>query len=112
MKFKVGDKVRVKKNLEIGNTYGCEAFVHDMDKFRGMIVTIHKIFKYSALYSIEEDNHTFSWTEEMFEDYALNENTNIENLQNKIKELKIENSFLSGKLEGYREILKLYEEEK
>ena len=63
MKYKVGDKVRVRSGLKVGKGYGEHAFVHDMFKFVGKIVTIESVWKQG--YRIEED--TYWWTDEMFE---------------------------------------------
>lgn len=62
MKYKVGDKVRVRSDLKVGKGYGEHAFVHDMFKFVGKIVTIESVWKQG--YRIEED--TYWWTDEMF----------------------------------------------
>lgn len=63
MKYKVGDKVRVRSDLKVGKSYGEHAFVHDMFKFVGKIVTIESVWKQG--YRIEED--TYWWTDEMLE---------------------------------------------
>lgn len=63
MQYKVGDKVKVRSDLKVGKGYGEHAFVHDMFKFVGKIVTIESVWKQG--YRIEED--TYWWTDEMFE---------------------------------------------
>lgn len=63
MKYKVGDKVRVRSDLRVGKSYGEHVFVHDMFKFRGKIVTIESVWKKG--YRIEED--AYWWTDEMLE---------------------------------------------
>lgn len=63
MKYKVGDKVKVRSDLRVGKSYGEHAFVHDMFKFRGKIVTIESVWKQG--YRIEED--AYWWTDEMLE---------------------------------------------
>lgn len=63
MKYKVGDKVKVRSDLKVGKDYGEHAFVHDMFKFVGKIVTIESVWKQG--YRIEED--TCWWTDEMLE---------------------------------------------
>lgn len=62
MKYKVGDKVKVRSDLRVGKSYG-DAFVYDMSKFRGKIVTIESVWKQG--YRIEED--AYWWTDEMLE---------------------------------------------
>ena len=64
MKFKVGEKVKIKKNLKEG--YGFKYYVADeMEKFKGKTVTIYSVN--SEAYRIEEDNMSWDWTEDMFE---------------------------------------------
>lgn len=52
MKFKVGDKVRVREDLVIGNCYGKERFVDGMKEYKGQIFTIKKI--YGGVYIFEK----------------------------------------------------------
>ena len=63
MKYKVGDKVRVRSDLEVGKRYGKHAFVYDMIKYSGKIVTIESVGE--SDYRIVEG--IYSWTDEMFE---------------------------------------------
>lgn len=63
MKYKVGDKVKVRSDLRVGKDYGEHVFVHDMFKFEGKIVTIESVRERG--YRIEED--PYWWTDEMFE---------------------------------------------
>ena len=76
MKYKVGDKVRVRKNLALGSHYGREKFVEKMKSFIGKAVTISKVC--DASYMILEDGG-YAWTDEMFEGLAeedFDENNN------------------------------------
>lgn len=68
MKFKVGDKVRVRKDLEAYEEYGNFDFSESMEKYKGKIVTIKAIN--SDSYFIGEDNGDYYWTDEMFEGLA------------------------------------------
>lgn len=68
MKYKVGDKVRVRKDLEIYKDYGGEMVTSDMAHFRGKEVTIIAIDE--GDYIIEEDGDF--WTDEMFEPVITN----------------------------------------
>lgn len=73
MKYKVGDKVRIKSidwyndnkgdrnDVECDNDY----FVADMAEYCGKIVTISSVL--STHYYIKEDNGIFNWTDEMIE---------------------------------------------
>lgn len=63
MKYKVGDKVKVRSDLRVGKRYGEHTFAHDMFKFMGKIVTIESVWEQS--YRIEED--AYWWTDEMLE---------------------------------------------
>lgn len=63
MKYKVGDKVKVRSDLRVGKSYGEHTFVHDMFKFMGKIVTIESVWEQG--YRIEED--IYWWTDEMLE---------------------------------------------
>ena len=69
MKYKVGDKVRVRKDLKVGGSYGVY-FNDDMAKFIGEEVTIDYVGPIS--YRIKEDTFNWSWTDEMFEDFKYN----------------------------------------
>ncbi len=65
MKFKVGDRVKVRKDLVNGKVYGKDIFINKMEKYKGKIVTIKAIF--TNFYEIEEDRGAWYWTDEMFE---------------------------------------------
>lgn len=68
MKFKVGEKVKIKKNLKKG--YDFKYYVADeMEKFKGKTVTIYSVN--SEAYRIEEDNMNWEWTEDMLEGLAI-----------------------------------------
>jgi hypothetical protein len=63
--LKVGTKVRVKKGLEGGKTYGGIYFASNMEDHCGKVVTIAKATSKST-YKIEED--FYNWSSEMFEE--------------------------------------------
>ena len=65
MKYKVGDKVRVRKDLQNGTNYGDYMFVSGMDDYKGSVVTISEAF--SSVCYIKEDKEKWGWTDEMFE---------------------------------------------
>jgi len=67
MKYKVGDKVRVRNDLEVGKIYGTY-FNEDMAKLIGKEVTISNVG--GCYYNIKEDG--WNWTDEMFEDFKYN----------------------------------------
>ena len=71
LKYKAGDRVKVREDLEEGIYYRMEFPVHDssivtyqMGKFRGKEVTIERVTKYNE-YRIYGSNH--NWTDGMFE---------------------------------------------
>ena len=63
MKYKVGDKVRVRKDLKPGNFYGKDYYISSMDKFKGEKCVITEIWDQS--YQINDFGYW--WSEEMFE---------------------------------------------
>ena len=73
MKYKVGDKVRVRSDLQIGTRYGACTFASGMVDYKGKIVTISEtdINKYC----VRGDEEAWVWTDEMFEGLAEDELT-------------------------------------
>lgn len=65
MKYKVGDKVRIREDLVIGGNYGGCVAVDDMTDMGGNVVTIERVGNLD--YYIEEDPDEYCWTDEMFE---------------------------------------------
>lgn len=66
MKYKVGDKVKVREDLEVDIRHGTEEFIEEMEEYKGKIVTIDTVNEDD--YYIEEDKQSWAWTEEMLED--------------------------------------------
>ena len=66
MKFKVGDKVRVRKDLEIDETYKGYSFVEKMKTWWGMLAEIKFIYL-DGVFRINLDEGRFFWTDEMLE---------------------------------------------
>ena len=64
-KYKVGDKVKVREDLVVGEKYDNEYFVSAMLEFKGKEVTISIVYDYNKGYRIEERG--FTWTDEMIE---------------------------------------------
>lgn len=64
MKYKVGQKVRVKKDLVIGRQYGKYCFSSLMNYLRGNVLVISKVFDNG--YYLEEPSH-FYFSDEMLE---------------------------------------------
>ena len=98
MKYKVGDKVRVRKDLEPGNFYGKDYYISSMDKFKGEKCVITEIWDQS--YQINDFGYW--WSEEMFEsidddllEYALEKlGMTKEELANEEEDIRfIDNNF-------------------
>lgn len=70
MRYKVGDKVRVRKDLVVGEEYGVFIFADNMARLKGKIVTIEEVF--SSTYQIKEDAGKYAWVDEMFEPVITN----------------------------------------
>ena len=66
MRFKVGDKVRVKEDLVVDKRYGTYFFVEKMEKFKGKEFIVESTFDYDEAYFLDGDNN-WSWTDEMLE---------------------------------------------
>ena len=78
MKYKVGDKVRVRENLEVNKAYGKDFFVSEMNFLKGKTVIISDI-EYD-FYKLKEDSGKWNWTDEMFsgkvsEDFSSEESS-------------------------------------
>lgn len=67
MKYKVGDKVKVREDLSKEKCYGGCCVDSVMEQFAGEMVTISHEYGRINRYKIEEDNMRWCWTDEMFE---------------------------------------------
>ena len=68
MKYKVGDKVRVRSDLKENTRYGEQIFSPDMRPFLGKIVEISEILIEDSYHIKEtEGGYEWFWTDEMFE---------------------------------------------
>ena len=72
MKYKVGDKVRIREDLVSGENYGAAIAVNRMTYMGGSVVTIESFVTIKTVdkvlgYYIEEDPNGYLWTDEMFE---------------------------------------------
>ena len=65
MKYKVGDKVKIRKDLKVGQMYGGCRFASLMQNVAGKIACIEVVSKGAECYRI--DSNHFLWTDEMFE---------------------------------------------
>jgi len=85
MRYKVGDKVRIRSDLQISRRYGSYMFASGMDHYKGSVVTISKEQQSLYFYCIEEDEGSWIWAEEMFE--GLDTSNSEENI--KAKEMAV-----------------------
>lgn len=128
MKYKVGDKVKVRSDLEVDKVYGDISFNNYMAEHSGQIVTIIEVDEDMEIsfYKIEESAYWFS--EEMFENITVGDKIDkllkdpktiyeelgkkILKLEEQIKELednnnilRSDNDFLRGKVNAYEYLL-------
>ena len=107
MKYKPGDRVRV-KSLDWYNTNknsegtiifnGFRIFDEDMSKFCGKVVTIESYNSRWYYYDIKEDEKVNFWYDEMFEDPAIEEEP-----QEKMVSLKQVCEWLQNNIDFYVE---------
>lgn len=81
MKYKVGDKVRVRQWDDMVEEFGLYDredisipscfFVKEMREYCGSVVTIRNLTCSNSRYFIEEDDCCFFWTDDMFEPYEV-----------------------------------------
>lgn len=75
MKHKVGDKVKIRKNLKANVNYGTTVAVEEMVELAGKTATIECVNEdcYGDIfYHLEEDKNGWYWTDDMFEDAVTN----------------------------------------
>lgn len=87
MKFKVGDRVRIRTDLKIFEKYGSQYFVRDMKQHEGKIAIITRVFDYYYFINLD----SFYWTDEMLKpcDAVLTISqlqSEIDKLSNKVQE--------------------------
>lgn len=70
MKYNVGDKVRVRKDLVVDRAYGNDAFTVDMKKYSGKTMTVDEITPRNT-YKLKGDVGRYNWTDEMLEDVDM-----------------------------------------
>lgn len=75
MRFKVGDKAKVKENLRVGKIYDGIYFSTAMDKFKGKVVEIVNIF--DNYYGLKEDEWNFYFSDNMLEPVFAKEDLRI-----------------------------------
>lgn len=65
MKYKVGDVVKVRSDLDVNKRYNRFYVTINMIEFKGKLVRIARVF--NNYYNIYEDLNKWSWSDEMFE---------------------------------------------
>lgn len=85
MRYKVGDKVKVRKDLKVGKVYGFCVFTEEMKDFCGKVVNITDVNRMD--YCINSSD--CFWTNEMFEDKVSN-NIHIHTEGNKVIAVNLE----------------------
>ena len=105
MKYKVGDKVRVRKDLVVNNEYGGILYILDMDELRNKEDVIIKVG--STAYRISNSNHWWSEeTLELVDEGALLEYA-LEKLEMTKEELEDEMDRDKEDIEKAKEMVKL-----
>ena len=109
MKYKVGDKVRVRKDLVVDNYYGGVCCVDYMDGFKGKECVITDMDGISY----QMDNFNFWWTDEMLEpvddllEYALEKlGMTKEELEDKMNGDKEDIAFIKKCMNDKKEVRK------
>lgn len=110
-KFKVGDKVRIKKDLKPCNWYGCCYFSTYMKKYRGETATIKGCYWDigGVYFRLDINSDSFCWSSSMLE--KVEEKVHFKSLDQYFSgKLEIENGFVINK-EEKKEILDKAEKE-
>ena len=92
MKYKVGDKVRVRRDLEEYGQYGKYGANRNMAELHGSIVEIKKVENENQRYEINDN--LYYWTDEMFE--GLVEELTAEEATRILGEICCENELCGG----------------
>ncbi len=66
MEYKIGDLVKIKDNLQVGERYGECSVIPDMLKFRGAVDSIEYIDQ-DGDYHLANDNNPYVWNKDMLE---------------------------------------------
>lgn len=110
-KFKVGDKVRIKKDLKPGNWYSGCYFSTNMGQYRGKTTTIEKCCKnfVGAFFRLDITGEHFCWTSSMLE--KVEEKVHFKSLDQYFSgKLEVENGLVIKK-EEKKEVLDKAEKE-
>lgn len=86
MKYKVGDRVKIREDLVVGKKYGCKILTEVFARYRGRISIIDHCYTISNTYGIKDS--FLSFPEEMIEGFV--ENKTKENVEMHYSNIKIE----------------------
>jgi len=117
MKYKVGDRVKIKSWKEMEEKYGIDSdgdidlpessFVTNMKKYCGKVMTISDVDDYFNEYHMKEDDGSWIWTNKMIKGLAIkitvieyreleNGNIQIVGWKNVLKRNELPEEYLSG----------------
>ena len=65
MRYKVGDRAKIREDLMPNILYGDVIFTPQMENYCGIVCTIANISGSHHSYGILEDNNEFYWSDEM-----------------------------------------------
>lgn len=111
MKFKVGDKVKIREDLKADKMYGYIYFVSCMKKYKGKTATITTVT--GRTYSLDIDKGGYNWDVEMFEKVEITRSelqSEINKLENENKKLYEEITSTRDKIANLKEELKKLKE--
>ena len=81
--YKIGDKVKIREDLEVDKKYNELFFVKDMEKYKGKIATITRLSSINHSYDIDIDDGDWCWTDDMLTCINNNIVMTVEDLLNK-----------------------------
>ena len=86
MKYNIGDKVRIRKDLVAGKTYGCNTYIDKMNRIAknfDYILTIGGYNDNKTQYTMDENggSPTWYWTDEMIEGLVEEQPTDREKFE-------------------------------
>lgn len=82
--YKVGDKVKIREDLEVYKKYNELFFVKEMEEYKGKTATITRVSPIQRSYDIDIDDGDWSWADDMLK-ACINNNIvlTVEDLLNK-----------------------------
>ena len=102
-RYKKGDKVRVRSDLEVSNVYGGQTFSGHMINLKGKIVTIRNVLEHHG-YTLVEDSNNYFWTDEMLEPVEQDQPPSKRQLSKRIKELEHKYNRLNELFETFKDM--------